>query len=89
MQALENNKIFKKWSDLKHELGVSEGSSEDTELLRMSEVLTKKYEGRQIVLLLDEIIVKAALSKLGEQSFPESAGVSKSSKNGSFYKAHI
>ena len=33
---------------------------------RMSEGLTKKYEGRQIVLLLDEIIVKAALSKLGE-----------------------
>ena len=43
-----------------------------TQISQLSESLTERYEERQIVLLVDEIIQKALLRKLGEQSFPES-----------------
>ena len=64
------NKIFRSWLGLHHEFRVY--GSEDTNLLDLSEGLTKKYEGRQILLLVDEICYKGILSKLGDQNFPES-----------------
>ena len=67
----EAHKLFKSYSDLLEEFGISYRPG-DTDLLQLSEGLTKKYEGRQIVLLVDEITNKRLLSKLGEQSFPDS-----------------
>ena len=64
------NKIFKRSWNLKTEFRVDD--SEDTYLLQLSKGLTEKYEGRQIVLLVDEILDRKMSSKLGEQNFPES-----------------
>ena len=64
------NKTFKSWCNLKKEYGVS--GSLDMELLTLTEALSKKCQGRQIVMLLDEITNKSMLSTLGDQSFPVS-----------------
>ena len=64
------NKIFKSWLDIKKEFGVS--TSSDMQLVYLTEALTKRWEGRHIVILVDEIIDKDMLIKLGDQSFPES-----------------
>ena len=56
---------------MKYEIGVSPGLRSQ-QILELSEDLTGKFVGRQIVLLLDEIRHKSFLSKLGEQSIPES-----------------
>ena len=45
------NKIFQGWSDLLKEFGVSNRS----DLLALAEALATRLEGRQIVLLVDEI----------------------------------
>ena len=63
--------ISKGWDDMKREFGVS-GSLYKTHLLELSEGLAKKWAGRDIVPIVDEIYRKALLSNLGEQSFPES-----------------
>ena len=42
------------------------------ELLHLTEVLAKRWEGRQIVMLVDEIKDKKMLGKLKDQSLPES-----------------
>merc|ERR1712012_37797 len=65
----EANKIFKGWNDMRQKFVIN--TSSDTELFQLSEGLTKKYEGRQIVLLVDEIDDKDLLSKLGEHIFTE------------------
>ena len=65
------NKIFQGWEEMKYEFGVSSGLRSQ-QILELSEGLTRKFKGRQIVLLLDEIRHKSSLSKLGEQSIPES-----------------
>ena len=56
---------------MKDEFGVSPGLRYN-QILELSEGLTGKFEGRHIVLLLDEIRHKSFLSKLGEQSVTES-----------------
>ena len=56
---------------MKKEFGVSE-SKMGVRLLDLTEALAKRWEGRQIVMLVDEIINKDMFSKLGEQCFPES-----------------
>ena len=63
-------KITKGWNDVIEEFELSQ-SANSTKLLELCEGLSKKWEGRQIVLLVDEIFNKAMLSKLGEQRFPE------------------
>merc|ERR1719367_1818183 len=65
------NKIFKSLNDLKKEFGVSR-SYYEKQLLHLAEALAKKWEGRQIVMLVDEITDKDYLSKLRDQSFPDS-----------------
>ena len=68
----EANKVFENWEKLNRELGASGWLSRDTQFQQLIKGLTKKYVGRQIVLLVDEIIDKQFLSKLKKQSFPES-----------------
>ena len=65
------NKIFKGWRDILKEFGVFE-SDYDMELLHLAEALAKRWEGRQIVMLVDEIQDKDMLSKLKYKIFPES-----------------
>ena len=65
------NRIFKHWTNIKNEYGVS-GSQIDVRLLSLTEALAKRWEGQQIMLLVDEIINKDMLIKLGDQNFPES-----------------
>ena len=65
------NKIFQGWEEMKDGFGVSSGLR-SKQILELCEGLTGKFEGRQIVLLLDEIHHKSFLSELGEQSIPES-----------------
>ena len=57
------NKIIKGWHHLKDEFLSSE--SKDTDILHLIENFTKKCEGQQIVLLVDEICKKHELRKLG------------------------
>ena len=60
------NKIFQGWEEMKYEFGVSSGLRSQ-QILELSEGLTGKFEGRQIVLLLDEIHHKSFLSELGDK----------------------
>ena len=67
------------WEELKTEFGCSseptEGKrsqSDDETLLRLSDALTKVWEGQQIVLVVDEIFDKDLFSKIRDQTFPES-----------------
>ena len=51
-------KIFKSYQDIKKEYEVTDNvseSKENTELLHLTDALAKKWEGRKIVMLLDEI----------------------------------
>ena len=64
------NKIFKHWRDLLEEFGLS--GSDEMLFLHLAEALAKKWEGRQIVVLVDEIIEKDMLNKLEVKSLPES-----------------
>jgi len=59
------------WLDIMTELGVK-WESNDMQLVNLTEALAKKYAGRQIVMLVDEIINKSMLSKLEDRSLPES-----------------
>ena len=63
------NKLLKVWDDLQQEFGLPE---EPNDLLVMAEALAKRWEEHQIVMLVDEIDEKDMLSKLGDQSFPDS-----------------
>ena len=65
------NKIFKSWMDILEESGVSQ-SKKKLELLHLTEALAKRWERRQIVMLVDEIRSKNMLRKLEDQSFPDS-----------------
>jgi len=65
------NKIFKGWDDLTNEFGVSRSDFEK-KLLHLAEALAKKWKGRQIVMLVDEIFKKDLLNTLGDQSLPDS-----------------
>ena len=53
--AQAKTKIFDTWKEILKEYGVSE-SDWEMQLLYLTEALAKKWEGRQIVILLDEII---------------------------------
>ena len=64
------NKIVKGWDDILKEFRVSRSGY--MELLDLTEALAMRWEGRQIVMLVDEIRDKDMLSKLEDQSFPES-----------------
>ena len=64
------SKIVKGWEDIKKEFGVS--GFLDMQLLRLTEALAKRWEGRQIVMLVDEIMQQDILSNLVKQNFPES-----------------
>ena len=64
------NKILKRWGYFKKEFRVS-GSKQDTELPQLCEAVTNRADGRQIVLVVDEIYGKDYLSKSEEQCFPE------------------
>ena len=67
------NKKCMNWRDIRLECGIS-GSKKDAhlQLLHVAEGIAKKWEGRQIILLVDEILDKEMLSQLKEQCFPES-----------------
>ena len=67
------NKKCMNWRDIRLECGIS-GSKKDAhlQLLHVAEGIAKMWEGRQIILLVDEILVKEMLSQLKEQCFPES-----------------
>ena len=65
------NKIFKGWDDIMKEFGFSQ-SSASMVLLHLAEALAKRWERRQILMLVDEIFDKEMLSNLGNQTFPES-----------------
>ena len=58
------------WDDILEEFGVS--GTGGMELLHLAEGLAKRWKGSQIVMLVDEILAKGLLRKLGDQSFPES-----------------
>ena len=62
------NKILKGWNGFLKELGVSNRS----DLFDLAEALATRLEGRQIVLLVDEIQDKEVLRRLGDPRFPES-----------------
>jgi len=53
--TVAKTKIFDNWGGILKEYGVSE-SEEEMRLLHLTEALAKRWEGRQIVILLDEII---------------------------------
>ena len=61
------NKILKGWSDLLNEFGVSTRSN----LFDLANALATRLEGRQIMLLVDEIQDREVLRRLGDPSFPE------------------
>ena len=44
----------------------------DSSATVLAEALAKRWEGRQIVMLVDEFNSKAMLNKLVDQSFPDS-----------------
>ena len=62
----EANKIVKSWPDMIKEFGVA-NSEPDMGLVNLTEALSKRWEGRQIVVLLDEILDDQMLLKLGVQ----------------------
>ena len=67
------NKIFNSWREILIRYGISFSATVlDKQLLRLAEGLVKKWPGRQIILLVDEILGKDVLSKVGDQCFPES-----------------
>ena len=63
--------MFKSWCELAEEFELSL-SDYDMRLLHLTEALAKRWEGRQIVMLVDEIKYKDMLSKLADQTFSES-----------------
>ena len=65
------NKICMGLKDIMKEVGASE-SGRTLQLLRLTEALAKRWKGRQIVMLVDEIADNATLSKLCEQCASES-----------------
>ena len=54
------NKIFKGWDDIMKEFGFSQ-SSASMVLLDLAEALVKRWERRQILMLVDEIFVCLSL----------------------------
>ena len=58
--------IIKGWNELQKEFGVSG----PLDMKQLTESLVNRWEGRQILLLLDEIYKKGLLIKLEYQSFP-------------------
>ena len=64
---IKTPKIFKGWN----EFGVQH-LKKDRQLLRMTESLANEYQGRQIVVLVDEIDSRGMMANLADQVFPES-----------------
>ena len=72
--ATKANKIVMDWKSITNEHGVDMTHKIEPiqkQLLGLAEALARKWEGRQIVLLVDEIL-HTVLDKLDEQTFPES-----------------
>ena len=67
------DRISKDWGDIKKEFDVSE-SYKRMELFHLIEALAKKWEGRQIVMLVD-VYNRNMLSELDARSFPESVRI--------------
>ena len=65
------NKISKSWPDIMKECGIA-SSEPDMGLVHVTEAFSKRWEGRQVVMLLDEILDDKILLNLGDQSIPES-----------------
>ena len=60
-------KIFDDWKEIRKEYGIS-GSEEEMQLLHLTEALAKRWEGRQIVILLDEILLPKKLNSLADHA---------------------
>ena len=58
------NKIIKGWDDLQKEFGVSG----PLDMKQLTESLVNRWEGWQILLLLDEIYKKGLLTKLEDHN---------------------
>ena len=63
-------KLFKNYRDLNKEFVPSEFNGEN-DLLYLSEGLAKRYEGRKIVMLIDEIGKEGILENLGDIQIPQ------------------
>ena len=59
----KENKIFKKWRNILEEFEISTDRAYGVQLLHLAEALAKKWEGREIVMLLDEIQNRIIMSK--------------------------
>ena len=67
--ASKATKIFKDWDDIMEEFGLVR-SWDRMELVHLTEALAKRWDGRQIVMLVDEITNKEMLRGLDEESIP-------------------
>ena len=66
------NKVFKGWADILKEFGVSNNKyNRGMDLIQLTEALARRFEGRPVVILLDEIVQSQVLSELGNHSLPE------------------
>ena len=64
------NKICKGWRDIHQEFGIS--SESEFGLVPLAQAVAKRFEGRKIVMLVDEITDLTAVNELNDQSVPES-----------------
>ena len=62
------NKMCLGWREIHHELGLSES---EFGLVNLAQAAAKRWEGRRIVMLVDEITDLTAVNKLDDQSVPE------------------
>ena len=63
-------KYFNGWDDIREEFGVPEWGHR--QLLLMAEAFAERWKGKEIVMLVDEILDQHVLIKLEEQIFPDS-----------------
>merc|ERR1719432_488818 len=65
--AKAKTKIFDNWYEIKKEYGVAE-SEKQMQLLHLTEALAKRWEGRLIVILVDEIFFPEMLNGLADHA---------------------
>ena len=69
--ASADTKLFKKWHNIKSDFRIF-GSDSTDRLIQATESLAKRWEGRNIVMLMDEIVDKDMLRHLEDDSIPKS-----------------
>ena len=71
--GIKDNKKCLSWRDIRLEFGISSSRKDlHLQLLHVAEAIATKWEGRQIFLLVDEILNKEMVSQFHDQCFPES-----------------